>query len=127
MKVNKYVQLAFAFSAIVGWILAGKFATFLFDVIAPDWNLAVLGEQFRIADFFGLVVGVGLWVYLRMEARIVDFSREVATELSKVTWPARKEVKTSTIVVVATSVVISLLLGFFDYVWGLLTSLIYSA
>ena len=45
------------------------------------------------------------------EAR--DFFTEVKSELKKVSWPSRKEVYSTTLVVVATSI----LFGF--YLWGL--------
>jgi preprotein translocase subunit SecE len=45
------------------------------------------------------------------EAR--TFFTEVRTELKKVTWPSRKEVYSTTLVVIATSI----LFGF--YLWGL--------
>ena len=45
------------------------------------------------------------------EAR--NFLTEVRTELKKVTWPARKEVYSTTLVVIATSI----FFGF--YLWGL--------
>jgi preprotein translocase subunit SecE len=45
------------------------------------------------------------------EAR--EFLREVRSELKKVTWPGRKEVYSTTLVVIATSI----FFGF--YLWGL--------
>jgi preprotein translocase subunit SecE len=127
MKGNKYVQLAFAIAGLITWILVAKFFGFLFEVLAPDANLALLGEQFRISDLVGLVSGAATWIALRANANVVEFSREVATELSKVNWPTSKEVKLSTVVVVVTSVVMAVICGVFDYVWAFLTSFIYGA
>ncbi len=56
--------------------------------------------------------GVIGWVPRKIaEAR--GFLNEVRTELKKVTWPARKEVYSTTLVVIATSI----FFGF--YLWGL--------
>ena len=49
----------------------------------------------------------------RKLAELRAFFSEVRSELKKVTWPSRKEVYSTTIVVIATSV----LFGF--YLWGL--------
>ena len=127
MKLNKYVQIAFALTGLIGWMLAAGFVEFGFDVTSPDANLMLLGEQFRLADLIGLVAGFGLWMWLRLNARINEFGREVVSELGKVSWPGLKEVKTSTVVVIITSLVVAALLGLFDYVWGVLTSYIYKA
>jgi preprotein translocase subunit SecE len=49
----------------------------------------------------------------RKLAELRDFLSEARSELKKVTWPSRKEVYSTTLVVIATSV----LFGF--YLWGL--------
>lgn len=127
MKGNKYVQLAFAIAGLITWILVSKLFGFAFEVLAPEANLALLGDQFRIADLVGLLSGAGLWIWLRSNAAVVEFSREVAAELSKVSWPTSKEVKLSTVVVVITSIVLAVICGVFDYAWAFLTSFIYGA
>ena len=50
---------------------------------------------------------------------------DVVSELSKVTWPARKEISYSTVVVVITSLIAAFILGTFDTVWSTITDLIY--
>jgi preprotein translocase subunit SecE len=127
MKGNKYVQLAFAAAGAITWVLVSKFFAFLFEVLVPEANLALLGEQFRLADLLGLGSGAAVWIALRSNARVVEFSREVALELSKVSWPTSKEVKLSTVVVVVASLVMAVICGIFDYIWAFLTSFIYGA
>jgi preprotein translocase subunit SecE len=46
-------------------------------------------------------------------ARLTDFLTEVRSEMKRVTWPARKEVYATTIVVILTS------MFFGVYLWGL--------
>ena len=56
--------------------------------------------------------GVIGWVPRKVrEAR--EFLTEVRSELKKVTWPSRQEVRSTTLVVIATSI----FFGF--YLWGL--------
>jgi preprotein translocase subunit SecE len=60
----------------------------------------------------GSMPGVIGWVPRKIgEAR--EFLKEVRSELKKVTWPGRKEVYSTTLVVIATSI----FFGF--YLWGL--------
>ncbi len=48
---------------------------------------------------------------------IVRFFREVRSELRKVTWPTRDEVKNLTVVVVAVSVAVGVVLGGIDAIF----------
>ena len=50
---------------------------------------------------------------------------EIVVELSKVTWPTRKELSASTVVVIILSVIASIILGLFDFFWAWCTDLIY--
>ncbi|KPK15008.1 MAG: hypothetical protein AMJ62_11195 [Myxococcales bacterium SG8_38] len=54
------------------------------------------------------------------------FVVEVCVELSKVTWPARKETWSQTIVVIIVSVIAAIILGVFDAVWSQITDFIYN-
>ena len=47
--------------------------------------------------------------------RVVRYFKEVRDELRKVEWPKRKDVYRGTIIVIALSVIIAVLLGAFDY------------
>ena len=47
--------------------------------------------------------------------KIFQFFGEVKTELGKVVWPSRKEAIQYTLTVIVFSVVVSLILGAFDY------------
>ena len=57
--------------------------------------------------------------------RIVNFIKEAITELKKVVWPSRKDLKNSTIIVIVTVIIVSVFVGIVDLVFvGLLTLLI---
>ena len=52
--------------------------------------------------------------------RIKDFYQEVMTEMSKVTWPTRDELKTSTSVVLLLLLVSAAIIYFYDVVFQVL-------
>ncbi len=51
-----------------------------------------------------------------LPARIVAFLRDVRTEIGKVTWPSRDEIRKATIVIVLFVTTLGLLIGFMDTV-----------
>jgi len=53
-----------------------------------------------------------------MIQRALKFLREVRTEISKVTWPTRDELLSSTFIVIAFSVAFSLFVGAFDLLFS---------
>ena len=53
-----------------------------------------------------------------MIQRALKFLREVRTEISKVTWPTRVELLSSTFIVIAFSVAFSLFVGAFDLLFS---------
>lgn len=52
--------------------------------------------------------------------KIVDYVKETRNELRHVSWPTRKQAVVFTIVVIAISLVVSVFLGFFDYLFSLI-------
>jgi preprotein translocase subunit SecE len=52
--------------------------------------------------------------------RIRTFYREVRVEMSKVTWPPRKELITSTGVVIVAVVIAGVYIGVWDFIWNLI-------
>jgi len=49
--------------------------------------------------------------------KIVNFFKEVKAEFNQITWPKRESIIQSTIVVISISVIVSLILGGFDYIF----------
>ncbi len=121
--VARYVNLAFVGSGILAWIVLGSFATWMLELFGSSYNRPLLGVKFRVGDLAGLVLAVGVVIYLKKKYN--TWAMEVGNELSRVTWPTWSETKVSTIVVIITTLVISLILGAFDYIWAQLSSLIY--
>ncbi|NLJ41478.1 MAG: preprotein translocase subunit SecE [Clostridiales bacterium] len=55
---------------------------------------------------------------------IIQFFREVISELKKVSWPSTKELSNYTLVVVVVILVFAIITGFFDFGLGKLLSMI---
>lgn len=71
------------------------------------------------------VVALAAGVYYYRRESTYSLVNEVASELKKVTWPTWPEVRVATIIVIIMTILSALILGFFDFVWGRVTELIY--
>jgi len=59
-------------------------------------------------------------VSTKPHGRIRNFLREVRVEMTKVTWPARKELLTMTGVVIVAVIIAGVYIGVFDFIWSLI-------
>ena len=59
-------------------------------------------------------------VATKPQGRLRTFLREVRIEMSKVTWPPRKELITSTGVVIVAVVIAGVYIGVWDFIWNLI-------
>ena len=57
-------------------------------------------------------------------AGIIKYFKEVKSEFKKITWPARKELIASTVVVIIAIFIIAFLLGIFDFSLSRLMSIL---
>lgn len=121
--VARYVNLSFVGVGLLSWVILGGFMAWLLGLFGASWNAPLLGVNFRVADLLGMLGAIGAVIYLRR--RYTGWALEVGNELARVTWPTFQETKLATIVVIITTIIISLILGLFDYIWAWLTSLIY--
>ena len=125
MNLMRYVYLGFALAAVLCWIIFADLFSFLFELVQPRWDFWILGEKFTMSTALGLAIGIIVFVVLRLSERVNTMGLEIANELHKVTWPSWKETKLATIVVIITSIIVSIILGLFDYIWLLTTNVIY--
>src|SRR5690606_32798970 len=77
---------------------------------------------FPIAGAIGVLVALYYW----RKADSRQYADEVAEELSKVTWPSRKEVSNSTTVVLLTTLFATAFFFLMDKFWSYVTDHIYS-
>jgi preprotein translocase subunit SecE len=59
-------------------------------------------------------------VSTKPHGRIRTFLREVRIEMGKVTWPPRKELITSTGVVIVAVIIAGVYIGVFDFIWNII-------
>jgi preprotein translocase subunit SecE len=59
-------------------------------------------------------------VVTKPAGRLRTFFREVKVEMSKVTWPPRKELLASTGVVIIAVVIAGVYIGVFDFIWNVI-------
>ena len=114
---SKWVHILFATAGILlAWLLTK----------CGDWVWSYFGKPNDLFVGLGAVVVASIATYVAWKnEEVFTLANEVTTELSKVTWPDRKETVSSTIVVIATTIISSLLHGFFDAVWAWATRMIY--
>ena len=127
------IQLGYQRYVYAAYMAGALLAAFLFAKIGHaawyrlgQWKTE-LGEPkdelvFPVAGVLGVAVAVYYW--RKAEAR--KYADEVAEELSKVTWPSRKEVTNSTTVVVLTTLFATVFFALMDRFWGFITDKIYT-
>jgi preprotein translocase SecE subunit len=127
MNTNRrWIGMAFLVFGVLLWIMVTKFlGTMMQWTGIGDYNFQLLGDQFTLTTFIGLVtaLSVGIWAY--RNPTLSTLSEEVVVELKKVTWPTRAETRAATIVVIITVFIMSFFLGMFDFVWSRVLNLIY--
>jgi preprotein translocase subunit SecE len=71
------------------------------------------------------IIGAGTATYYWYRTSARRLTEEVASEMSKVTWPTRTEVTNGTVVVIVTTVVSTVFFALMDKFWGFVTNLVY--
>jgi preprotein translocase subunit SecE len=129
------------------YVLAGFFATgiavtfIVAKVLAGSWNrladnswvarqapfVSSIAEDDRgtYTTLVGAMVGVSATIYAYRRPDVRAWTSEVAAELAKVSWPSKKEVTNSTIVVIAAGAFATVFLALLDRFWGFVTNLVY--
>jgi preprotein translocase subunit SecE len=73
------------------------------------------------------IIGALVAVYYYRDQKTRTLVDEVASELSKVTWPSRQDVVNSTFVVIVTTLLATTFFALMDRFWGFVTNLVYGA
>jgi preprotein translocase subunit SecE len=119
LGLERWVQFAFIGAALFAF-------WFLDNFIHAVWNIFAEPDPTLVTASSALVSIVGAFVLYRAPT-INEWAHEVAAELSKVTWPTRKETRSATVIVLIVSVIAAAILGLFDAAWAAVTDLIYDA
>jgi len=114
---TRYVQFMYlAGIALATWLTA--------KIMSTTWM--AFGEPMTSVVYpVSLAAALGLGVFLWRHKRVKERAFEVIAELSKVTWPTRKELYAAVVAVIVVSIVVSIILFFFDAFWSWATTKIY--
>jgi preprotein translocase subunit SecE len=116
---------AFYFAAAIGIaFLMSKILGFAWFK-AQSWRPWVGEPRDEIVMPVSALIGALAAVYYWYRTRARRLAEEVATEMSKVTWPSRTEVTNGTFVVIVTTIVSTVFFALMDRFWGFLTNLVY--
>ena len=125
LGVERWVQFSYAACAVtLAWFLI-KSSTAIWTILADTVDTVPEPNATAIAVGSGLVAFIAAVVAYRSKT-IHTFVAEVCVELSKVSWPTRKETWSQTVVVLIVSVIAAVILGVYDAVWSHITDLIYN-
>ena len=136
LGVQRYVLASFFAAGILGAYVLGKAIHGIWGWAAnKDWFHNALPSLAAVADeqraTYGTVLGalIALVIIVRTYRRpdVRTWADEVANELTKVKWPNRKEVYSSTVVVIAASAVATIYLALLDRLWSFVTDLFYGS
>jgi len=134
LGIQRYVLAGFFAGGLIVAYLANKVLLAVWNAAAanawvaknaPFLNRIVEDDRETFTLLAGAVIGILLTVRSYRKDSIRNWINEVATELTKVTWPDKKEVTNSTVVVVLTSAFATVFLALLDRFWGFVTNLVY--
>ena len=117
LGLERWVQIGYMVVALLLVWLSGNLISAIWYAFA-DPNEAIVTV---VSVVVGLLGAVALYRYQPAN----QLATEIADEMSKVSWPTRKETSNSTVVVVVTSIVAALMLFMFDTIWSAVTDLVY--
>jgi preprotein translocase subunit SecE len=137
-------QLGAVRYVLAGFFAAGIAVTFIVTkMLLGGWNrladnhwvaqkapfISSIAEDDRAAytTLIGAAIGVSATVYAYRRPDVRTWTSEVAAELAKVSWPSKKEVTNSTIVVIAAGTFATVFLALLDRFWGFVTNLVYGS
>ncbi len=88
-------------------------------------QIPLFGSLNNLVPLLTLGIAMGIAEYVRRNAKGNKFGIEVVSELRKVSWPASKDVRGTTLVVLGVTLVVSFILFLFDKVFDGLIGLLF--
>jgi preprotein translocase SecE subunit len=124
LGTRRFVYAAYFGGAIAIAVLASKLIDigwYRLQTYKPD-----IGEpRDEIVMPIAGLLGAGAAIYYWRRTRARELAEEVATEMSKVTWPNRTEVTNGTVIVIVTTLISTVFFALMDKFWGFVTNLVY--
>jgi preprotein translocase subunit SecE len=125
LGAERFVYAAYLAGAVMAAFVFSKLGHAAWLKLAA-WKPEQVGEpRDELVYIAAAIVGVGvaLHYWRRKDAR--QYATEVAEELSKVTWPSKKEVQNSTFIVVLTTLFATVFFALMDQFWRFITDKVY--
>jgi preprotein translocase subunit SecE len=94
---------------------------------APFLSGIAEDDRSTYTTLIGAIIGLLVTIYAYRREDVRTWTNEVAAELAKVSWPSKKEVTNSTVVVIVASAFATIYLALLDRFWGFVTNLVYGA
>lgn len=133
---TRYVHVAFFSAGILVAYISSKILGLAWSSLA-DWPAATRqvplllrfaeDERGSYALAAGALIGVITVIQTYRNEKIRRWADEVASELSKVTWPTRDTVTNGTVVVIVASMIATVYVALLDWLWRLLSTSVYGA
>ena len=121
-NTKKWIQISYLFCAAMTWI-------FFYHLTDTVWDLASLpipADWFIMpAQILAFVSAIVMFIFLQRNLKVNQYSSEVASELTKVTWPEKKETVMSAGVISVMVAICALILFAFDSLWGTIVKVMY--
>ncbi len=134
LGVDRYVMAGFFAGGMISAYVLGRAIQGLWGAASnKDWFSRALPRLAAVADddkaLYSTILGglIALLVVVRTYRKpsVRTWTDEVASELTKVVWPSRKEVVNSTMIVVVASAFATVYLALLDRLWAFVTNIVY--
>jgi preprotein translocase subunit SecE len=124
LGTGRFVYAAYFAGAIAIAFIVSKVADFAWFKL-QNYKPAIGEPRDEIVMPLSAILGTMVAVYCWYRTRTRQLAEEVATEMSKVTWPSRDEVTNGTFVVIVTTIVSTVFFALMDKFWGFVSNLVY--
>ncbi len=128
---TQFGQAKFVYAAYMGAAIGIAFLIERFGNLAwhrlSQWKPALGEPRDDVLMPVAAVIAIAAAIYYWKFTRTRKLLEEVADELSKVTWPTRKDVGNSTTVVIFTTLFATVYFALMDRFWGFVTNLVYGS
>jgi preprotein translocase subunit SecE len=124
LGTKRFVYAAYFGGAIGIAFIVSKVIDFAW-IKLQSYRPAVGDPRDEIVMSIAGLIGVSAALYYWNRTRARELAEQVATEMSRVTWPSRTEVTNGTFVVIVTTVVSTVFFALMDKFWGFVTNLVY--
>lgn len=122
---RRFVYAAYFAGAIAVGFVASKVVGFGWQKLSA-WKPAVGQPQEELVMVISGVIGIGTALYYWFRLKTRRLAEDVAEELSKVTWPSRREVTNGTTVVIVATAFATIFFALMDRFWAFVTNEIYN-